>query len=143
MDATILKILRPSILGYLPEFLLPFFILFLPFPGFKTLIYSIFWILELLLCFNALATIFSSKYKIGTTHIETVTFSRTTFGLDTVAINYSNIQEINIHQTFIQNIFKIGDLTVDTAGKGSCKLKGIENPDSIMKFILDLKEGTN
>lgn len=142
VNENILKIIRPSILGFLPGFLVPFALLFIHLPPIKPLLISAFWILEVLIFLNAVASVYSAKYKIGSTRLETVIFTRNTFSLDTTSINYSNIQEINVHQSITQRLFGIGDITIDTAGVGKCLLKGIEEPVSIMNFILELKGGT-
>jgi uncharacterized membrane protein YdbT with pleckstrin-like domain len=139
MNENILKELRPSILGYLPRFVPPMILLFVTNAELKPYSYSVFWILEFLIFFGSLLKIFSTKYKIGTTHIEVEELLKNGLSLDRVVIEYSGIQEIRIQQNPFQRIFQTGDLLVETAGVGHCVLKGIEDPDGVMKYILELK----
>ncbi|MBI2056995.1 PH domain-containing protein [Candidatus Pacearchaeota archaeon] len=53
------------------------------------------------------------------------------------SINYSNIRDIHLRQSFTQRIFNIGDIYIDTSGSSGTEMviKGIKNPREFKRKI--------
>ena len=53
------------------------------------------------------------------------------------SINYSNIRDIHLRQSFTQRIFNIGDIYIDTSGSNKMEMivKGISNPREFKRKI--------
>lgn len=53
------------------------------------------------------------------------------------SINYSNIRDIHLRQSFTQRIFNIGDIYIDTSGSSGTEMiiKGIKNPRDFKRKI--------
>ena len=51
-----------------------------------------------------------------------------------------NIQDVTVRQTMIQKMFGVGDLRIETAGKGSAlEIDNVENPQRLADMILSSK----
>ncbi len=61
------------------------------------------------------------------------------FSKSTETIDLEKIQEVRVHQTMWQRMVGIGDLTLETAGKGSGNgMESIDNPQAVADHIHSL-----
>ena len=63
-------------------------------------------------------------------------FERGFFSKSTETIDIDKVQEVRVHQTLWQRMFKIGDLMLETAGKSSGNgMESIDNPQDVADHI--------
>lgn len=138
-EETLIRQFKPSILQFMPVFLIPIVILpFLILFTHSTAFLFVFWVMEILAILLALVQVSFTTYSVTSRRI---IVERGLLNRESREIPIDKAANFFLRQNFLQMPFGIGNIEIDT-GSGAplgMTLFGVEKPSEVMTFLFSLK----
>lgn len=138
-EETLIRQFKPSILQFLPVFILPLVLFsFVALLGNKAIVFAAFWILELAAVVVSLVQVGVTTYSVTSKRI---IVERGIFNRVSKEIPIDKATNFFLRESFLQLPFGIGNIEIDT-GSGAAlgmTLFGVEKPREVLDFLFSLK----